>query len=59
MAKLICITNQIHKVPQWVNPDHIVLAWEEDGLTRLELSNGKIIYPAESPAEIADLMRRV
>ena len=43
-----------------INSAHIVMVWtENDGKTRLKLSDGSIIFPREDMAEITDYIRRM
>ena len=56
---MLRLESKTYNVTYWVNSEHIVMVWKDkDGITRLELSNGKINYPNETPEEIADMMRR-
>lgn len=58
---MIYVTSRQHEgCEYWINPAQIVKIWrEEDGLTRLETVDGKIIYPNEDPLEIVDEIRRI
>ena len=61
MTSLIRLRSRTdERITYWVNPMHIVKVWSEnDGITRLELSDGKIIYPDVTPDTIADYVWEV
>lgn len=58
LIRLKCLNDD--RITYWVNPLHIIKVWAEgDGITRLELSNGKIIYPDVAPETVAEYVWEV
>jgi len=57
---MIIIHQKMYKdIMMFLNPAQIVSVWtEEDGLTRVKLSTGDIVYPTESAEVVADMMNR-